>query len=89
MTGSSLAGVITAVATMITAIGGFVAVFRVLTPIRRETKEIHTIVNQQHTDLVRRVEVLSRALTKAGVELPEDQSKPGGVPDMTGTLRED
>lgn len=83
MTGSSVAGIITAVGVVITALGGFILSIGVLIPIlrnsralRHEVKEVHTMVNQQHTDLVRRVSTLTRALTRAGVEVPEDQAAP-------------
>jgi hypothetical protein len=81
MTGSSVAGVITAVATIITALGGFVLAIGVLLPILRETREqkkqinqVHTIVNQQRTDMMRYQRTLVHTLKNAGIEVPLDQS---------------
>jgi hypothetical protein len=74
MTGSSLAGIITAFATLLTAIGGFIVAMKVIIPMKTETTKILTHVNQQHTDLVRRITVLTRALVKEGIQIPEDQS---------------
>lgn len=75
MTASSLAGVITAFATLLTALGGLVVAIKVIIPMKTETKKIHTLVNQQHTDLIRRITVLTRALVKEGIDIPEDQSE--------------
>jgi Na+-transporting NADH:ubiquinone oxidoreductase subunit NqrF len=50
-------------------------------PLIRRTKhieaqniEIHTLVNQSHTDLLNYQAALLRALNSAGIEIPEDQS---------------
>jgi hypothetical protein len=81
MNPSSWAGVITAVATVVTAIGGLVLAVAVLIPNLRASREaiakvdqVHTIVNQQRTDAQRYQVALVRALRKAGVEVPDDQS---------------
>lgn len=82
MEGSSLAGIITAIAAVITAVGGVLLAVGVLIPnlretrhLRRETKAVHEIVNQQRTDMMRYQRALVGALKKAGVDVPEDQSK--------------
>jgi hypothetical protein len=80
MTGSSVAGIITAVGVCITAIGGLVATIGVFIPILRQTKATHKIVNQQHTDMVRYQAALVKALTAAGIAVPEDQSLPPSNP---------
>jgi hypothetical protein len=76
MTGSSWAGVITALATLVTALGGFVVAIKVLVPNRRDTQEIHKIVNQQRTDMLRFQRALIKTLVEHGVKVPEDQSLP-------------
>ena len=94
---STTAGVITATATVITALGGLVLAFSVLIPILRNSKEakaaaieardtaaqassktdeVHKIVNQQRTDMIRYTEALIRTLRAAGIEVPIDQSIP-------------
>lgn len=79
----SWAGIITAVSTLVLALGGAFTAFGVLLPILRRTKdtqksivEVHTIVNQQRTDLQNYNRALVAALHKAGVEIPVDQSIP-------------
>jgi Flp pilus assembly protein TadB len=76
MTGSSVAGVITAVATVLIALGGVITAVGVLLPILRGTRQIHKIVNQQRTDMENFQRALIRALTDAGVPVPVDQSLP-------------
>jgi len=85
---SSLAGIITASATVITAVGGLVLALGVLIPTLRNSQvakqaavkavegvqEVHTMVNQQRTDMQKRVEDLIAALQAAGVRIPKDQS---------------
>jgi hypothetical protein len=80
MTGSSVAGIITAVATGLTALGGVIATLAVLIPILRGTREIHKIVNQQRTDMENFQRALIRALIDAGVPVPVDQSLPKTPP---------
>lgn len=63
----SIAGVITAIATMITAIGGIY--------LGRRVQEVHKIVNQQRTDMRQYQKALINALIAAGVAVPEDQSE--------------
>lgn len=81
MSQSSWAGVITAVATVFTALGGLVLAFSVLVPTLRKTREnvtavndVHTMVNQQRTDMMRYQETLVAALQKGGIEVPTDAS---------------
>lgn len=76
MTPSSWAGVITAFATLLTAVGGLIVAVKVLIPQRRDTKEIHKIVNQQKTDMLRFQRSLIQALVAHGIPVPEDQSLP-------------
>jgi hypothetical protein len=82
VTGSSVAGVITASATVLIAVGGIISALTLFIPILRETRankraigEVHTIVNQQRTDSQNYQAALIRALTKAGVDIPIDQSQ--------------
>ena len=75
MTGSSVAGIITASSTVLIAIGGLITAFRLLLPVLRQTKEIHTIVNQQRTDILRYQSTLIKALRANGIDIPDDQSK--------------
>jgi len=72
----------------LTALGGLTLAIAVLIPNLRRTKatelavkatgeavkEVHTMVNQQRTDAQRYQIALIKALTKAGVEVPQDQS---------------
>jgi hypothetical protein len=85
MTGSSVAGIITASATVLTAAGGLFLALAVFLPTMRKTREIaeesrqqisavHVIVNQQRTDMERYIRALTAALRSAGVEVPADQS---------------
>lgn len=62
----------TAIALVITAIGGFLAARRV----GRKVDQVHVIVNQQHTDLTNYQAALIRALEAKGIEVPVDQSAP-------------
>lgn len=82
MTGSSIAGIITAVATVLIATGGVITAVGVLLPILRGTREIHTLVNQAATDARRYNERLIEALVAAGVPVPRDSSlrAPDGGP---------
>ena len=76
MADSTAAGVITAIATAITAIGGLMLALGVMIPNLRETRKIHVMVNQQRTDMIRYQAALVAALQKAGIEVPADQSLP-------------
>ena len=81
MNPSSWAGVITATATVVTAIGGLVLAVSVLIPnlrasreVKKAVAEVHTIVNQQRTDSQRYQAALIKALQNAGIDVPDDQS---------------
>jgi hypothetical protein len=71
----TIVGTITALGSLITALGLFLANLKVLLPIKKQIHIVHTIVNQEATDRKRYQAVLERALTMNGIELPEDQSK--------------
>jgi len=73
---STGAGIITAIATVITALGGLILAFSVLLPILKQVKQVHTIVNQQRTDQQRYNIALVELLKKHGIEVPIDQSLP-------------
>ncbi len=77
----SWAAIITALATAFTALGGLVLAFSVLIPTLRKTREntvavaeVHTMVNQQRTDMMRYQEALVEALQQGGVAIPADES---------------
>ena len=70
-----MAGSITAIATVITALGGLVLAVGVLIPILRTTRSTHKIVNQQRTDMMNYQRALIKALQSAGIDIPDDQSK--------------
>jgi ribosomal protein S11 len=83
MASSSVAGIITATASGITAIALLFAALPALIKVLREQRrngrrinEVHVIVNQQKTDMTRYQEALIRALDAAGIEIPVDQSRP-------------
>ncbi len=76
MPGSSVAGVITAFATLLTAVGGLIVALKVIIPQRRETASIHKIVNQQRTDMLRFQRALIETLQAHGIKVPVDQSAP-------------
>ena len=76
MSGSSWAGIVGAAAGLITAGAAVIGVLPALIKVLRQVKEVHKIVNQQHTDMQRYQAALVSALNKAGVEIPVDQSLP-------------
>jgi hypothetical protein len=71
---STVVGIITACATLATALGGTIGAFTLLLPLLRQTREVHKIVNQQQTDLRHYQRALVAALERAGIEVPVDQS---------------
>jgi UPF0716 family protein affecting phage T7 exclusion len=78
---STAAGVITAIATVVIAVGGLLSALTLLIPILRQTRalktqvtQVHTIVNQQRTDMERYQRALVTALQNANVDVPDDQS---------------
>lgn len=70
----SLAQILTALATMLTAVGGLVVTLKVMLPNYQLNKTTHTIVNQQRTDMLRFQAVLIGELKKHNIEIPQDQS---------------
>jgi len=83
MPDSTLAGIITASASVFTALALLVTAIGVLIPNLRETRkavkateEVHVIINQDRTDRMRYQVALISALQKAGIDVPADQSIP-------------
>lgn len=76
----TIAGLVTALMTMITAVLGFV-VSRNARAAKKELTAVHNIVNQNWTDSQNFQRALIRALNEAGVAVPIDQSLP---PDLDG-----
>jgi hypothetical protein len=87
MAQSTLAGVVTAcgvIALLMTAVGGLITAIAARrtslatqrATLRTETvvDEVHTIVNQQRTDAQNYQRALIKALERAGVAVPDDQS---------------
>jgi hypothetical protein len=72
---STFAGIITAIAASITALGGLIVVLTIFIPMLRTAKSTHKIVNQGRTDMQNYQRALIRALKAGGIEIPEDQSK--------------
>ena len=70
----SVTGIITAFATVITALGGLLLAVAVLLPLLRETRSVHKIVNQQRTDMMRYQRALLALLKAHNIEPPVDQS---------------
>ena len=68
-------GGMAAFAGLLTASVTAAATFKVLLPVKRDAKAIHTIVNQDRTDRLRFQAVLIQALEDNGIAVPEDQSK--------------
>lgn len=79
-TASSTASIVTAISTIVIGIGGILGTILGLIPylknLRKNVGEVHTMVNQQRTDLVRYQAVLVQALEIGGVKVPVDQSQP-------------
>jgi len=87
MAPSTLAGIVTAggvMSLLLTSIAALITAWaarrtsqRVETEVKRgnaQIAEVHVIVNQQRTDTLNYQRILIRALNKAGIEIPEDQS---------------
>jgi hypothetical protein len=70
----SLTGILTACGTLLTALGGLVLAVTVLIPLLRETKKVHTIVNQQRSDMLRYQRALVAVLRAHHIDVPADQS---------------
>jgi hypothetical protein len=76
---SSPAGLTTAIASVITALALIIGALPALIKVLRTTREVHTIVNQQRTDMQNYNRALIAALRSAGIEVPVDQSLQGGT----------
>jgi len=81
MPDSTVAGIITASATVLIALGGLVTAITVLIPILRQSRktheqveQVHTLVNQQRTDSLRYQVALIEALRAHQIDVPIDQS---------------
>lgn len=78
---TTITGVITAFASLFTAVSLVLVAmtaWRKAQKVERKIDEVHVIVNQQRTDMERYQRALKQALTKAGVEIPTDQSQADG-----------
>jgi hypothetical protein len=77
MPSSTLAGVITAIAAVFTAISLVItalAAWNRSKKVERKIDEVHTIVNQQRTDMQRYIRAQTALLRANGIEPPIDQS---------------
>jgi len=72
-----IAAIISALAALVTAVGGVLIAYRVLIPIVRKTDEVHALVNSNREDMLRREEVLIAALQHAGVKIPPNAALHG------------
>ena len=72
MEASTVVALVGAGAALVTAIGGLVASLTVFLPILREARAVHTLVNQQHTDMKRYQRLLVMSLRQHGIEVPDD-----------------
>lgn len=71
------AALLTAAAAAVSALGGLVVAVTLLLPTLRAARSTHEIVNQHQTDMSVYQRDLQRALTVAGIEIPDDKSLPG------------
>ena len=74
---TALSAAFTAVALVITAIGGYRRsrlIERKMDHLDEQGDSTHKIVNQQRTDMQRYIRAQSALLTRHGIELPIDQS---------------
>ena len=69
MTGSDWVAIIAALGTAITAV-----ITALVVLLRRDVKDVHTLVNQQHTDEVAYRKVLTDTLEKSGIAVPVDKA---------------
>lgn len=70
----SAAEIITATATLVTAIGGVILLLRKVNKLDEKTEHVRELVNSNHKAMLRREEVLISALQQAGVAIPPDDS---------------
>jgi hypothetical protein len=66
---AEIAVLVTAIATLLTALGGMFVALKYVVP-------THKIVNSEKTDRLRFIAALEQALRVAGVAIPVDQSLP-------------
>jgi hypothetical protein len=76
----SVAGIITALTSLVVAIGGLLVSIKVLIPLKKTAEITHQIVNQKQTDSQAYQQDLRSALQEADVPIPPDKSLPE-VPD--------
>jgi hypothetical protein len=69
MTGSDWVAIIAALGTAVTAVMTALVVL-----LRKDVKDVHTLVNQQHTDELAYRKLLTDTLKLAGVKVPIDRS---------------
>lgn len=74
MTGSSIAGIVGAAAGVISAMALLAGALPALIKVLRQVREVHTMVNQQRTDMQLQLARLEQALRSAGVDVPHDPS---------------
>lgn len=74
MADSTLAGTITAIASIITALALLTGAIPLLLKALRDVKSVHVIVNQQRTDMQRYQRTLIRLLELHDIDVPPDQS---------------
>lgn len=67
---NTIVEIITAIGSLITAIGGGLTVAYVVIPGYKHTKSVHKIVNQQRTDMIAHQKVLEGLLIEHGITLP-------------------
>lgn len=69
MTGSDWVAIIAAIGTAVTAVMTALVVL-----LRKDVRDVHTLVNQQHTDEIAYRKVLTDTLRNAGLRVPIDKS---------------
>lgn len=77
---SSVAGIATAIASVITSIGVLVGGLAIFLPLlrkmNRDVVQVKHLVNQQLTDSKNYQQALIRALVASGIDVPIDQANP-------------
>jgi len=83
VTGSSVAGILTAIGSgftglslTITAVAGLRPLLKKAKQVEIKVDDVHRIVNQQRTDMMNYQAALMEAMKQAGVDIPVDQSAP-------------
>jgi len=54
---------------------GFLTIVLIMVAFRRDIREVHTLVNSQHDDLVARVQQLTEALVSSNTQVPPERKK--------------